>query len=649
MPNFSLSATLGLNSAAFQTGMAAATASTTGLRASLVGLTGPLAAIGFLGAARRAVNLGSKISDLGIQLNIGTTELQVLMRATQEAGVGQNSLARALRNVQIRTQEAILGNASYGDAFDRLGINVEAFADLETHEKFIAISQAVQAAGYSQEAYASSARILGERAGPELQEVLRTIAEDGWDPTAEAAANAGQIMGEDVVGEMDTLADTVEDLNTKITILTANTLTPLVDLLTLVSNGWGLIKDSLVAAGQQTVTFGTLLGDMAASVLIPLGQQLEALGEGFTGLGQSITFDMEGAGESFTRMRDLMDTGFDGLMDAPAAWSDAWRTYNEETERTNDEWENKSVERLDTVGNAWDGLFDFIGIGAEDATVKVEDLEVGAENAATGAKPSLQELMDGVFAVGQTAVKTKEEIEELNDIRLDELNSELEGIEGNISSLTDEIGATKQSILDLNSENLDGLLETFGVTAEGLGDELEDQISAAGADGADLSAEELERAYSRAIANIRQEQREELGDNADFSNTMPDEQELQSIIELMGTVADQSSALAEAPDTVASLTEELGGMVSELGTLEDTRENLQTEVDGLDESMSSASTALDDQAQAIEDIEIPETLGELIEGEMDGLDFSDVTTEIQTTNDKLDEINNTLGGLIVNQ
>ena len=213
MPNFSLSATLGLNSAAFQTGMAAATASTTGLRSSLAGLSGPLAALGFIGAARRAVNLGSKISDLGIQLNIGTTELQVLMRATQEAGVGQNSLARALRNVQIRTQEAILGNASYGDAFDRLGINVEAFADLETHEKFIAISQAVQAAGYSQEAYASSARILGERAGPELAEVLRTIAEDGWDPTAEAAANAGQIMGEDVVGEMDSLADTIEDLN----------------------------------------------------------------------------------------------------------------------------------------------------------------------------------------------------------------------------------------------------------------------------------------------------------------------------------------------------------------------------------------------------------------------------------------------------
>tara|TARA_R110002153_G_scaffold201220_1_gene354480 strand:+ start:11830 stop:13779 length:1950 start_codon:yes stop_codon:yes gene_type:complete len=649
MPNFSLSATLGLNSAAFQTGMAAATASTTGLRSSLAGLSGPLAALGFIGAARRAVNLGSKISDLGIQLNIGTTELQVLMRATQEAGVGQNSLARALRNVQIRTQEAILGNASYGDAFDRLGINVEAFADLETHEKFIAISQAVQAAGYSQEAYASSARILGERAGPELAEVLRTIAEDGWDPTAEAAANAGQIMGEDVVGEMDSLADTIEDLNTQVTILTANTLTPLIDILTLVSNGWGLIKDSIVAAFQQAGTFGEFVGDLISMALEPLMDATFAVGQGFEALGLAMSGDIRGARVQFESMKDSMRSGFDELTNMPEDFSAAWAAYNEETERTNDEWETKTLDRADAVEEAFDGLFESMGIGSAEATDDLSGIDDGAADAASGAKPPLQGIIDKVFQIATQARLTKEEIEELNEIRFNELTEELNDVEGSITSLSDEILATKQSILDLNSDNLDGLLETFGVTAEQLGDELENQISAAGADGADLSAEELQRAYQTAIANIRQDMREELGDNADFSNTMPSESELQSIIGLMGTVADQSSALAQAPDTVASLTSELGGMVSELGTLEETALGLESEIGGLDESMGSASTALDDQAQAIEEIEIPETLGELIDGELDGIDFSEVTTEIQTTNDKLDEINTTLGGVFVNQ
>ena len=65
--------------------------------------------------------------------------------------------------------------------------------------------------------------------------------------------------------------------------------------------------------------------------------------------------------------------------------------------------------------------------------------------------------------------------------------------------------------------------------------------------------------------------------------------------------------------------------------------------------MTSASDAIADKAQAIEDIEIPETLGELIEGDLGDIDFSDITSEIQTTNDKLDTINTTLEGYFVNQ
>ena len=649
MPNFSLSATLGLNSAAFQTGMAAATASTTGLRSSLAGLSGPLAAIGFVGAARRAVNLGSKISDLAVQLNIGTTELQVLMRATQEAGVGQNTLARALRNVQIRTQEALLGNASYGEAFERLGINVEEFNELPVEQKFIAIAEASEQAEDKQSAYASAARILGERAGPELQEVLQTLARDGWQVVHDAAEDAGQIMSEDVAQDMDAAADAVEDLSTQFTILTANALVPLIDVLTLVTNGWGFLKDSIVAAFQQAGTFGEFIGDLISMALEPLMDATFAVGQGFEALGLAMSGDITGARVQFEAMKDSMRSGFDELTNMPEDFSAAWAAYNEETERTNDEWENKTLDRADAVEEAFDGLFESMGIGAAEATDDLAGIDEGAKDAADGAGPFLRDINSKVFQIATQATLTKEEIEKLNEVRFDELTSELDGVEGNITSLSDEILATKQSILDLNTENLDGLLATFGVTAEQLGDELETQISAAGADGADLSAEELERAYSRAIANIRQEQREELGDNTDFSNVMPSESELQSIIGLMGDVADQSSALAQAPDTVASLTSELGAMNDELGTLEDSRTELQTEIEGLDGSMESASTALDDQAQAIEDIEIPETLGELIDSELDGIDFSEVTTEIQTTNDKLDEINTTLGGVFVNQ
>ena len=156
------------------------------------------------------------------------------------------------------------------------------------------------------------------------------------------------------------------------------------------------------------------------------------------------------------------------------------------------------------------------------------------KRAADGSAPSFRELNAAVFAVGEEARLTREEIERLNEIRFGELTSELNGVENEIEGLNGEIRGTQQEILDLNQENLDGLLDTFGVTAEQLGDEMQRQIEGAGRDGADLSSEELERAYQTAIGNIRSEMRRELGDNADFSNVMPDESELRSIAQLMG-------------------------------------------------------------------------------------------------------------------
>ena len=386
-------------------------------------------------------------------------------------------------------------------------------------------------------------------------------------------------MENDVVRSMDETADKIEDTNTAFTILIAEILVPIVDILTLVSQGWGLVKDSIVAAIEQAGTVGTLLGDLIGSVLVPLGNQLGALADGFEGLGHAMVGDLDSARDAFNRMKSSMDQGFDDLMNLPANFAQAWEDYNTSTEQTNQEWEDKGVARLDRVEESWDSLFNELGVGSDEAANDVAGIADGAEAAADGSAPSFRELNAAVFAVGEEARLTREEIERLNEIRFGELTSELNGVENEIEGLNGEIRGTQQEILDLNQENLDGLLDTFGVTAEQLGDEMQRQIEGAGRDGADLSSEELERAYQTAIGNIRSEMRRELGDNADFSNVMPDESELRSIAQLMGTVSAQASALAEAPTTVQSLTEELGTMNEELATLEDNRETLQSEIE----------------------------------------------------------------------
>ena len=120
---------MSLNTSAVTRGLQKAKKNVTSFVSSSMRSFGALAGVAGLGAlSRGAINLGSQISDLAIQLRIGTTELQVLQYAAQEAGVSSETLERALRNVQLRTQDALNGNKRYAEALQRLGLNVQKFA-----------------------------------------------------------------------------------------------------------------------------------------------------------------------------------------------------------------------------------------------------------------------------------------------------------------------------------------------------------------------------------------------------------------------------------------------------------------------------------------------------------------------------------------
>jgi hypothetical protein len=181
---------ISLNTTKFQRGLAKSQKGINNFAANAIKKFGAIAGAAGLGMlARSAIDLGSKISDMAVQLNIGTTELQVLDFAAREAGVGTEIMARALRNVQLRTEEAIKGNKSYGDAFVQLGINVNEFKKLKTEEKLEAIAIAQSKATDKAAAYNAVSRILGEKAGPALQEVLQNLAGPKGYGGLEAAAS----------------------------------------------------------------------------------------------------------------------------------------------------------------------------------------------------------------------------------------------------------------------------------------------------------------------------------------------------------------------------------------------------------------------------------------------------------------------------
>ena len=175
--------------------------------------------------ARSAIDLGSKISDMAVQMNIGTTQLQVLDFAAREAGVGTEILARALRNVQLRTEEAIKGNKSYGNAFKLLNIDINEFRKLPTEKKLEAIAIAQSKATDQAAAYNAVSRILGEKAGPALQEVLQNLAgSKGYGGLEAAARRANEVMSKETIKTMDDAADTIESFRRKVVVATAGIL-----------------------------------------------------------------------------------------------------------------------------------------------------------------------------------------------------------------------------------------------------------------------------------------------------------------------------------------------------------------------------------------------------------------------------------------
>ena len=239
MARASIQTDLSLDTTRFQRGLAKSQKSIKSFVSSGVKQFGALAGAAGLGAmAKAAIDLGSKISDMAVQLNIGATELQVLEFAAREAGVEVSVMERALRNVQLRTQEAINGNKAYGKAFERLGIDINELNKLPTEKKLEAVAVAQKKATDQGQAYNDVAIILGQRAGPAMQEVLQNLAgPKGYGGLAAAAKRANEVMSGETIAEMDKAADSIESFKRKITVLSAEGISDFTDGLKTIA-GW---------------------------------------------------------------------------------------------------------------------------------------------------------------------------------------------------------------------------------------------------------------------------------------------------------------------------------------------------------------------------------------------------------------------------
>lgn len=342
---------------------------------------GALAGVAGMGMlANKAVQLGSKISDLSEQLRINAVSLQTLQAVAVKAGVDQSTLERAIRNVTIRTQEAIDGNNTYGDAFRRLGIDLKTFTKLPTEQKLQKIADAYKASGKSQEAFADVANILGQRAGPKMLEVLRQIADEGLTELERKAQDAGMVMSNELIANLDEAADMMGKFDVKATVMAAKVLGVVMPGLSMLGNGFGFISEVVAVSIANIMAFAKLIGANLAAVVAPAIASLGALAKSF----QSIT---EAAKGNFSEAKKLAGEAVEGqkksfseLVNIPSKIADNFKKMGAEVKSNVGVMGDFLDERAKKSESSWNDLLENIGAKSK----KVEEDVMNSSVVTTG-------------------------------------------------------------------------------------------------------------------------------------------------------------------------------------------------------------------------------------------------------------------------
>lgn len=372
MAKFSLLAKLGLDSKGFQQGIDKADSKRKRFQKGLGGLKGVLAGLGLSRVAMNAIQLGSRLSDLATQVDINVEKFQVLKFAAQEAGASQESLTRALRNLKDRGQQAENGMKSYADAFDKLNINVEEFNKLPQEEKMLAVAKAAQAAKEKGlDPFSSVMDILGERAGPELQEVLQRLANEGFPALEASARDAGQVMDEDVIMTMDEAADKIESFKTRMTVLTGVILDKAIPAFNIFKNGIGLITDGIGSQVAVVFAFGKALGHVLKAVVQPGIKAFQSLSKAVESGKQAMTGNLKASREAMKESGRLAKESAQSIAEIPQAMGQAIKDVTTEVESSAKVMGESIETRNKEIEESWDALWGNVKQGSEETKNKV--------------------------------------------------------------------------------------------------------------------------------------------------------------------------------------------------------------------------------------------------------------------------------------
>ena len=228
---------MGMDANAFNRGLQSAKVQAKALNSALGGLGMSIGVASLTAMAAKAVEFGSKISDLSTRLGISTDALQEFEFAAKMSGSTLDEFVGGLQKVGNAQSAALGGNEEMLNSFAALGVSVEDLQTKRIEDIFKQIGRSVRDASDVQLVMADAMKVMGKASGPILAAMRNDL-----EAAAEEARRLGLIIGGDVIAKLDALGDSADTLGKRLINAFAEPLVFLAEIGNRVMDLMGIVK-----------------------------------------------------------------------------------------------------------------------------------------------------------------------------------------------------------------------------------------------------------------------------------------------------------------------------------------------------------------------------------------------------------------------
>ena len=241
-----LKAMLGMDTRQFKAGMRDSAKATGKLQSQLAGVGRTLGAAFSVGAivaaTKRTIEFASQVRHASDNLEISTEAYQGITASALKYGASQEAIATALGRVKDSQGKVIAGDKEYVDALNALNISADKFGKIGADKALELIAKGYATATDRAAAFEAVSALAG-RQGKNLTAFLKELADVGLQGVIDKGIEAGQVLGDDLVTQLEAAGTAIEQFERKSTIAYGSAITGAADY-----SRW--VKE--IAAGQSS-------------------------------------------------------------------------------------------------------------------------------------------------------------------------------------------------------------------------------------------------------------------------------------------------------------------------------------------------------------------------------------------------------------